>query len=166
MKIILLMTLRGRQGLFTWYVICLIFFHVNCDLHIVFCVKRDWGYLRETWCVIYFLRDPWFRHPFPRENYTNPPKIPNTCCDIIFARFVTICTMDTALSISIKRFWELSLSESVHVLWVVWQWFYYCYHYAQSDTGGFWGISIPGILTKVDMLSHIDPYLKQISCDF
>ena len=23
-------------------------FNVNCDLYIFFCVKRDWGYLRET----------------------------------------------------------------------------------------------------------------------
>ena len=23
-------------------------FHVNCDLYLFFCVKRDWGYLRET----------------------------------------------------------------------------------------------------------------------
>ena len=23
-------------------------FHVNCDLHIVFYLKRDWGYIRET----------------------------------------------------------------------------------------------------------------------
>ena len=23
-------------------------FNVNCDLHIFFYVKRDWGYLRET----------------------------------------------------------------------------------------------------------------------
>ena len=23
-------------------------FNVNCDLYLFFCVKRDWGYLRET----------------------------------------------------------------------------------------------------------------------
>ena len=49
-------------------------FNVNCDLYIFFYVKRDRGYLRETWSVIYIQRDPWLRHPFPRENGTNPPK--------------------------------------------------------------------------------------------
>ena len=49
-------------------------FNVNCDLYLFFCVKRDWGYLRETWSVIYIQRDPWLRHLFPRENDTNRPK--------------------------------------------------------------------------------------------
>ena len=59
-------------------------FNVNCDLH--------WWYLRETWCVIYYLRDLWLRHLFPRENYTNPPKFPYKR-DIIHVRCITISTM-------------------------------------------------------------------------
>ena len=49
-------------------------FNVNCDLYIFFYVKRDRGYLRETWSVIYIQREPWLRHLFLRENGTNPPK--------------------------------------------------------------------------------------------
>ena len=32
-------------------------------------------------------------HPFPPENYANPPKITHMKRDIIYARFVAICTM-------------------------------------------------------------------------
>ena len=84
-------------------------FNVNCDLYLFFGVKRDWGYLRETWSVIYIQRDPWLRHLFPRENDTNRPQIRVFKRYIINARYITSLPWRRSLPLFIGGSPELSL---------------------------------------------------------
>ena len=75
----------GGWHFICWSLICLIF--STWIVIYIYIILRDWGYLRETWCVIYYLRDMWLRHLFPRENYANPHY------DIFNVRCITISTI-------------------------------------------------------------------------
>ena len=112
-------------------------FNVNFDLHIFFNVKRDWGYLRETWCVIYYLRDLWLRHIFPCENYTDPTKFTYKT-DIIHVWLIIISTINMIPHLfSLDDFPNcrcMTLTCMVHVL----EHMTTMYCYAQSGIERFW----------------------------
>ena len=108
----------GEQGSTTWSVIGLKFSTWIVIYIFFFCVKRDWGYLRETWSVIYIQRDPWLRHLFPRENDTKAPKIRVFKRYISNARYIhqfNVETIPTTFHWGISRIVADDYMRRVHV---------------------------------------------------